>query len=99
MQICSMMATALSTQNKGANIKVFTCAKKKTKGVTFETYFYSFSWILSISMPQKHGSFSELWLSEDSRLDSSLKKLSLSGAKMKMRALLAECLCATDANF
>ena len=97
MQICSMMATALSTQNKGANIN--TCAKKKRKGVTFETYFYSFSWILSISMAQRHGSFSELWLSEDSRLDSSLKKLSLLDAKMKTRALLAECLCVTDANF
>ena len=35
------MDTALSTQNKGANIN--TCAKKKRKGVTFETYFYSFS--------------------------------------------------------
>ena len=97
MQICSMMDTALSTQNKGANIN--TCAKKKTKALTFKTYFYFFSWILSISMAQKHGSFSELWLSEDSRLDSSLKKFSLSDAKIKARALLAECLCVTDANF
>ena len=39
-----------------------------------------------------------LWLSEDSRLDSSPKGSLLSHARIKPRDLLAECLCALDAN-
>ena len=64
----------------------------------YEQLCWSFSCISSTSVPRNHGSPSESYLSEDSKLDSLPNEslLSLSNAKIKVaKASLAEYLCAT----
>ena len=64
----------------------------------YEQLCQSFSCI-STSVPRNHGSPSESYISEDSKLDSSRNEslLSLSDAKINVaRVSLAEYLCATD---